>query len=80
MRNKNVSSKKCNRCKLKKAQSEFGKNKNHKDGLRYYCKSCDKIVFSNYRKTEKGDFINNETLERISNKLDYKPVKPLKNE
>ena len=54
MRNKNVSSKKCNRCKLKKAQSEFGKNKNHKDGLRYYCKSCDKIVFSNYRKTEKG--------------------------
>ena len=33
-----------------------------------------------YTKKVKGDFINNETLERIQNKLDYKPVKPLKNE
>ena len=28
----------------------------------------------------KGNYINNKTLERISNKLDYKPLKPLRND
>ena len=32
--------KRCNRCKLVKPLSEFGRNKNTKDGLLYYCKDC----------------------------------------
>jgi len=30
----------CNRCKVKKPLSEFGKHKSNKDGLQYRCKSC----------------------------------------
>lgn len=32
--------KKCSRCKNEKNENEFGKNKNSKDGLWCYCKSC----------------------------------------
>ena len=32
--------KRCNRCKKFKEPTEFGKNKNSKDGLYCYCKQC----------------------------------------
>jgi hypothetical protein len=34
--------KKCNKCSLKKAESEFSKDKSRKDGLQACCKECNK--------------------------------------
>ena len=36
----------CSRCDTDKPVSEFSKNKNTKDGLAYYCKTC----YSKYNK------------------------------
>jgi hypothetical protein len=33
----------CNKCDIEKPIKEFNKDKNNKDGLSYYCKSCRKI-------------------------------------
>jgi len=41
-----VDTKRCNKCKIAKPKSDFGKNKHHKDGLDDYCKLCRKA----YRK------------------------------
>jgi 5-methylcytosine-specific restriction endonuclease McrA len=35
-----ISMKTCNRCKIKKPLSEFGKHKGNNDGLQYRCKIC----------------------------------------
>lgn len=32
----------CNKCKESKPVSEFGKSRSAKDGLYYWCKSCNK--------------------------------------
>jgi hypothetical protein len=32
----------CNKCNISKPLSEFNKSKNHKDGLQYECKECNK--------------------------------------
>lgn len=34
----------CPKCEIKKDKSKFGKNKNRKDGLQTYCKTCRKII------------------------------------
>lgn len=46
--------KRCPKCKLIKAISEFSKNRKSKDELQSYCKKCKKIYQRNYRKTAKG--------------------------
>ena len=40
----------CSKCKIKYTKTEFGKNKNSKDGLNYWCKKCSKKQSANYRK------------------------------
>lgn len=49
-----IITKKCGHCKKVKSLSEFYKNRNKYDGLDNYCKSCKKIIISNYNQTEKG--------------------------
>jgi len=44
-----MSKKKCGKCKIKHPKENFYKDKNAKDGLRHWCKSC----CANYRNTEK---------------------------
>jgi len=34
--------KRCTKCKKLKSRSEFSKNRNNKDGLRYWCKECER--------------------------------------
>ena len=41
--------KKCTKCENEKEESEFGKNKNTKDGLNYRCKFCEKKRITEYR-------------------------------
>lgn len=54
----------CTKCKIEKELSEFNKNKNTKDGLSYYCKSCRKIwKIDNIDKIKKQ-----EAIWKISNK------------
>jgi len=40
----------CSKCKKTKSVNEFYKYKEHKDGLRYYCKKCDKEQCKKYYK------------------------------
>lgn len=58
-----MESKRCSKCKEVKALSEFSKDKNHKDGLRSYCKSCQKIYEIEYKKT-----INGKIAHKLSDK------------
>lgn len=40
----------CTKCKLKKEQKDFSKNKKTRDGLKYECKLCSYLRFRNYCK------------------------------
>ena len=44
-----MSIKHCTRCKTNKPISEFGKNKNEKDGHSVYCKVCYSGIMRAYR-------------------------------
>jgi len=46
--------KKCNRCNLEKQPFDFNKNLSAKDGLRHYCRECQKQMALNYFE-KKGD-------------------------
>jgi len=46
--------KKCNRCNLEKQPFDFNKNLSAKDGLRHYCRECQKQMALNYSE-KKGD-------------------------
>ena len=48
--NKEIQFKKCNRCGLVKPLRKFGKSKQTKDGLQYYCKKCCSKVRKAYRR------------------------------
>ena len=41
--------KRCSKCKQLKHKNNFGKNKKAKDGLNYYCKSCNVLHVKEYR-------------------------------
>lgn len=45
-----MTTKKCCRCKEEKDISLFGKNAFHDDNLHHYCKTCQNIIASEYRK------------------------------
>jgi len=49
----------CNKCKIKKAVSEFGKDKARSDGLHCYCRQC---------KNQASAFFYNENSEKIKAK------------
>jgi len=46
--------KKCVKCKKVKSLDDFGKRKDTKDGIDYYCKECQKVKRMTYRNTERG--------------------------
>lgn len=46
--------KRCTKCKVFKPRSEFYKKASRPDGLRGWCKACDKAGVTSWRKTEQG--------------------------
>lgn len=52
--------KKCSTCKQDKPLSDFWKQPNKKDGLRYSCKSCLSARHSVYRKSQSGSVVVKE--------------------
>lgn len=52
--------KNCPKCKINQPKSEFSKDKNKKDGLRCYCKSCEKKYGKQY-------YLNNK--EKVSKRM-----------
>ncbi|MFC1739712.1 hypothetical protein ACFL1G_11810 [Planctomycetota bacterium] len=49
--------KRCSKCKKLKDESKFSKNRSRKDGLRYWCKKCNREYGRNYyryRRKRKG--------------------------
>jgi len=63
-------SKTCNKCSQTKPVEAFGKNKNHKSGLQYLCKSCVNDRVKAYRK------LNSEKVAAYSRK--YRQADPQK--
>jgi len=66
----------CGKCKIEKDESEFGKNKTTKDGLRCYCKKCERewqLNSENCQKYLKSDKL--KELKKISNKKYMKSEK-----
>ena len=41
--------KKCKKCNIEKSLDSFSKDKQKTDGIRYYCKECEKQQQKNYR-------------------------------
>jgi hypothetical protein len=62
----------CKKCKIYKNLSEFGKNKNKKDGLNIYCKNCELIRAQEYRKNNKEKSNLASKKYRKNNKEQYK--------
>jgi len=46
----------CNKCKLEKNVSSFGKHKSAKDGFRHVCKECRKIETKEYYNKNKEHY------------------------
>ncbi len=46
--------KQCTKCRQRKDESEFSKNCNNKDGLRYCCKKCEREYYRRYYRKNRG--------------------------
>ncbi len=46
--------KQCSKCRKRKDESEFGKNRKNKDGLRYWCKKCARDYKRRYYRRNRG--------------------------
>ncbi len=46
--------KQCTKCNKLKSKSEFSKNSNNKDGLKYWCKKCDREYKRRYYRKNRG--------------------------
>ena len=46
--------KQCTKCKKLKSKSEFSKNRKNKDGLRYWCKKCEREYKRRYYRRNRG--------------------------
>ncbi len=44
----------CTKCRKQKDESEFSKNRNNKDGLRFWCKKCEREYKRRYYKKNRG--------------------------
>jgi NAD-dependent SIR2 family protein deacetylase len=53
--------KQCSKCKKQKDESEFSKNRKNKDGLRYYCKDCER-AYTRERYEQKEVLRKNTTI------------------
>ena len=49
-----ITEKKCSKCKIVKAISEFRNSPSEKDGHSYNCKNCEREYQRQYQKTEKS--------------------------
>jgi hypothetical protein len=58
----------CSSCGENKILSEFYKHKKNKDGLRYFCKECNKSKTIKYQRTEKGLIYKIYEKQRVSSK------------
>lgn len=67
-------SKICTKCKEEKPLSEFYKDKSKKDGLKYYCKECDKKKVTDWQKKnpDRVKQLYSEYYERNRDKVDAK--------
>ena len=66
--------KQCTRCKQIKDISEFGKNKNGKNGLRSYCKECQAVLNKMYRHSKDGVIASIYSHQRNSSKRRKHPI------
>ncbi len=57
----------CPRCKIKKDESEFFKNRSTKDGLQFYCKQCAKKTYYDYHRK----YIDKFSEKNLKNWIDY---------
>jgi len=46
--------KQCTKCKKLKSKNEFSKNRKNKDGLRYWCKKCEREYIRRYYRRNRG--------------------------
>ena len=67
-----MESKKCTKCLTEKPLCEFNKQKNTKDGLRYYCKSCWKDYKLDWSRRNKGKVSKINRKQRYSHCVNYK--------
>ena len=61
--------KQCSKCKKQKDESEFSKNRKNKDGLRYYCKDCERAYTRERYEQKKGSakkYNNYKDLHRVA--------------
>ncbi len=62
----------CTLCKEHKNYEEFTKNKNHKDGLSYWCKPCFILKKTIYRKSENGKIVTQKYNRSVNKKISSK--------
>jgi hypothetical protein len=61
--------KQCSKCKIQKDESEFSKNRKNKDGLRYYCKDCERAYTREHYEQKRGSakkYNNYKDLHRVA--------------
>jgi len=66
-----MESKKCTKCLTEKPLCEFNKQKNTKDGLRYYCKSCFTNDKLNWRRRNKDKVSKNNRKQNYGHCVNY---------
>jgi hypothetical protein len=71
--------KKCNRCEKIKLEEEFNKDKQKKDGLRNYCKECEKIQYAEKKKKKELGQVK-EFIPQIMEEATLPPEIPNKKE
>jgi len=67
--------KQCTKCKKRKDESEFSKNRKNKDGLRFWCKKCEREYKRRYyRKNREAmkKYLRYEARHRIVNRVKQK--------
>lgn len=64
----------CTKCNCEKELIEFGKNKNNKDGLSFYCKKCKNLVMQNSQRSKDGLVTKIYSMQKFnSKKRGHKP-------
>ena len=48
----------CNMCKIEKVESDFNKNKSSKDGLRHYCRECQRNMSDTYHQNNMAELFD----------------------
>jgi hypothetical protein len=57
----------CNRCNIEKELFEFNKNSSSKDGLRHYCRDCQKQMALNYSEKKGDELKEKKRLWKLNN-------------